>query len=788
MKDARKDRLYQLLPSIYRMRDAEQGEPLKELLRVVTEQVNLVENDIRQLYENWFIETCEDWVVPYIGDLIGYEPVHEAGEPSTVDTPQGRRRNKILIPRREVANTIRYRRRKGSLALLELLAGDVAGWPARAVEFYTLLGWTQSLNHLHLDRGKTVDVRKGALLDLIDSPFEKIAHTVDVRRINSARSQGRYNIPSVGIFAWRLKAYSVTQTPAYCMESAGAHCFTFSVLGNNTPLYMRAEAETDPTHIADEFNLPVPIRRKLFSEKKEKIYAMAKSMQIWQGVKRSGGRVVLRSIPVEKIIPADLSNWQYQPRRNTVAVDPVLGRIAFPMKSHPKNGVWVNYQYGFSWEIGGGEYPRKIAPSRNPPAKIYRVCKKLQFENPDENLHRCEGGDGEEIFQTIQSALDKWKEQKPGHAVIEILDSGVYSEPLQIDFDLGGNGDKAGSRSLQLRAANRKRPVIRLLDWKTAQPDSMTVIGSGTDRFSLDGILITGRGMHITGGLAELAIRHSTLVPGWIVGEECEPERPAEPSLEIFSPDVCVQIEHSIVGSIQVDTAIMLEDAQDEKDQPVGKDNNSADDDVSAQAQCQGIGREIRLDPIHICISDSIVDATDTGLEAMGAPGCPVAHAVVTIKRSTVIGKVQVHAIDLGENSIFRGLTTVARRQRGCLRFCYVMPGSRTPQRYRCQPDLVVSPIEEAYRNGSLTEPEKDAKLEQEQTRVQPLFNCVRYGTPTYMQLSCHCAEEIQRGADDESEMGVFHDLYQPQRLANLKVRLNEYLPAGMDAGIILSS
>ena len=40
------------------------------------------------------------------------------------------------------------------------------------------------------------------------------------------------------------------------------------------------------------------------------------------------------------------------------------------------------------------------------------------------------------------------------------------------------------------------------------------------------------------------------------------------------------------------------------------------------------------------------------------------------------------------------------------------------------------------------------------------------------------------RGADDEAEMGAFHDLYQPQRIANLRARLDEYTPAGIDAGI----
>ena len=72
------DRLYQLLPMLYRQRDELAGEPLRALLRVVAEQVNVVEEDIARLYENWFIETCQEWAVPYIGDLLGYTLLPEA--------------------------------------------------------------------------------------------------------------------------------------------------------------------------------------------------------------------------------------------------------------------------------------------------------------------------------------------------------------------------------------------------------------------------------------------------------------------------------------------------------------------------------------------------------------------------------------------------------------------------------------------------------------------------------------------------------------------------------------
>jgi hypothetical protein len=746
------DRLYELLPAIYRIRDAEQGEPLKALLRVIGEQVTLVEEDISRLYDNEFIETCENWVVPYIAELVGYQPVHEAGEPGDVGTEQGAARNKILILRREVANTIRYRRRKGTLALLELLANDIAGWSARAMEFYKLLAWTQSLNHLHLDRARTADVRNVRTLELLDSPFERVAHTVDVRRINSQHTQGRYNIPSVGLFVWRLKTYSVTQTPAFCVEAESPHCFTFSVLGHNAPLFLKPEPEADPTHIADEFNLPVPIRRRLLEDEKDRLYGEKKSFFIWKGGKR-GTEIVLEELK-ERIVAADLTDWTYLPHKGTVAVDPKLGRIAFSPQHAPKNGVWVSYHYGFSADIGGGEYDRTV--SQPPDVVPYQVS---------------EGSE----FNTLGKALQKWREEQKPHAVIEIDDSRVYVEQITIEF---GKEQK----SLQLRAANGKRPVIRLLDWQTNQPDALTVTGPAGSRFTLDGLLITGRSVHLGGDLQKVAIRHSTLVPGWELDNDCKPKCQTEPSLEIFSSNVCVTIEHSIMGSIQVNPIVPTP-----SEEPVESVRGAHSNEEVQQAHCQGIGPDYRLGPIRICISDSIVDAVHPESEAIGAPGCPVAHAVLTISRSTIFGQIQVHAIELGENSIFDGRMTVARRQYGCLRFCYVTPGSRTPQRYHCQPDLVEIPIRAGLPPGSPEEANALA-LASERLRVRPQFNSTSYGTPTYCQLAHACAEEIARGADDESEMGVFHDLFQPQREANLRVRLDEYIPAGSDVGIILAS
>jgi hypothetical protein len=678
--------------------------------------------------------------------LIGYRPVFDAGPASDDSTSEGRALNRVLIPRREVANTIGYRRRKGTLAVLELLASDVAGWPALAVEFFKRLDWNQNIDHLHLGRARTVDLRAVEALDLIDGPFDALAHSVDGRRIDSHRSLGRYNIPSVGVFIWRLKSYPVTNTPAFCAESTGTQCFTFSILGQDAPLFILPQPRTEATLIAKELSVPGRIHRFTFSEHKKRFYGAEKSLAIW--AEGWAGYDPAQPIPADAIIPADLSLWQYVPPLRHIAVDPELGRFAFPPSQLPKKGVRVTYHYGFSADMGGGEYarplfdptPRPIDPPdpANPGSgqpKYYRV------------------GTAATEFHRIGDALAQWKLEHPPDAVVELTESTVYVEQIAIALDSG--------QTLQIRAANRTRPVLRLLDWQTELPDALSVAMSSGSRFTLDGLMVTGRPVQITGPDkaassdprapicgSEVVIRHCTLVPGWGIDCDCEPNRPAEPSLEVFNLRARVRIEHSILGSIEINE------------------------------------NEVSVDPIPVSISDSILDATDPEKEAMGAPGLAVAHAVLTMRRSTVFGIVDVRAIGSADDSIFFNRLNVARRQLGCMRFCYVPPGCRTPRRYHCQPDLVVQAVEEA-----IVDPVGQAIAKAfEKARVRPQFTSTRYGNPGYAQLALTCAAEIRRGAEDESEMGAFHDLFQPQREANLSARLEEYTPAGMDTGILFAS
>ena len=720
---AKIDRLFNLLPTSYRQRDLEEGSALQMLLRVIAEQVNVVEQDIAQLYNNWFIETCQDWVVPYIADLIGFVPV----APPDLDDPPSTALENILVPRREVANTIRYRRRKGTLSLLQDLASAVSGWPALVVEFDHRVNVTQSLDHLHAKRGRLADLRNVGQLDRIGGAFDAIGHSAELRDIDSTVSQGLYNSAAVGVLLSRMRARSVTHSLAYCQEEVGDNCYSFSILGNDTPLYARNDPDTTvQSGSIDSF--PIPIDRIAFrndaalgeqAHASGKFYGEDKGFAIW--AKDWSDCDPALPIPASRIIPADLTGWRYTPRHNHIAVDPVLGRIVFPATQLPPGDVHVAYNYGSVADIGGGEYPRAI-PRPTQPVTVYEVGATLEFS-------------------TIHSALERWQQDKPRFAAIEIADSGVYQEQIHLTV-----GER---QSLALRAASGARPVLLTKDAHPSRPDAIVLNGEAHSQLTLDGIMIAGRDVHIGGEFATITIRHATLVPGWSLHGDCKPRKTGEPSLHLNNLKASVDISHSILGGVQI-----LQESD-------------------------------TVDPIDLHISNSIVDAHHSHSFAISAPDGSIAPVVLKLRNCTIMGRVETHAIELAQNSMFLGPVVVARKQQGCVRFCYVPRGSRTPRRYHCQPDLVEQAVEQEARKQALPADEAKSLSRTEQMRVEPQFLSSFFGTPNYFELTDDCAAEISAGASDQSEMGVYHDLFRPQRLSNLRQRLSDYTPAGTNVGVI---
>jgi hypothetical protein len=687
--------LYDLLPAVYRRRDAEQGYPLRDLVEILARQAELLEGNITRLYDNAFVETAAPWAIPYIGDLIGLRNLPPLG----------------LNGRAEVANMIRYRRRKGTAAVLELLARDVTQWPTHVAEFFDLLPTTQYMNHLRLHRPRTPDLRRAGPLDHVDRAFDTAAHIVDVRRIVSRR--GRHNIPNVGLYVFRLASLPLLLIEPTAVTDPPDGRYTFSTLGNDAPLFHHPITPFGPAHISEEVNVPAPIRPRALhadlDEERGDYYGISRSIAILTPTANEW--TLLQGFDV---LACDLRDWNRPMPAGSVGIDPALGRLRFNGPPDPPEIFRLNCYHGFSAQIGGGQYERAAALEGSPTAVVGDpsdpLVQQIQLNLPA----------GVGFFSSLADALvDAQAVWNPGESrIIEIVDSRTYSDNL-LPITMPADG------RLTIRAANEQRPTIVL-------PDTLSVGGGDGSALSLNGLLIAGSPLELTGDLNRLTVADCTLVPGLTLDPGGAPVNPGAVSLSIESNTTEAEIRTSILGAIR-----------------------------SAREAAVGI-------------ADSVLDAHDASAIAYGGTGSEPYGGPLTITRSTVIGRIDTAEMTLGENSIFLGIVTAERRQQGCVRFSWVPRGSRVPRRFHCQAEIAEgTPAGEAARIES---------------RLHPRFSSLRYGQPAYCRLDWRGPVEILQGADDESEMGVFSRLRQPQREAALRIRLDEFLPVGLKAGILFAT
>jgi len=714
------DRLYNLMPALYRERDVQEGSPLRDLLRIVTEQSDILHSDIQLLWDNFFIETCERWAIPYIGDLVSNNLLNDAQNLKAPDTardlfpdligPDLRPTNAIRT-RADVAKTIYYRRRKGTLPMLEELARDVTGWAAHAVEFFELLIWNQNLNHLRMHSTGCPDLRDPETVDRLNGPFDFMSHTVDVRY--PRQDEGWYNIRNIGFFLWRLRSYPAENIVA--RVGAQPWQYHFSPLGNDAPLFSRLRREGDEAGLATEFHVPGPIRPAAFFKSPDAFY----------GPDSSDSLLITRdtvAVPIAQIRCRDLETW-VQPTGNIVGVDVRRGRIAFGTTFVPAQSVDVTYHYGFSADLGGGPYRR---------SKWL-----VDLEVPAVRFNVVENGVAPD-FPTLNDAITDWTAQGRPNAVITIQDNRRYSltSPLEL----------ADDRFLVIQADDGRRPHI--------QPDAGLLDVTGDhpgSQLTLSGLLVEG-GIHVQGEMQRLRILHTTLVPGRALQEDGTPVTTL-PSVIVDAVDGAgatinagfrLQLAFSITGPLRLP--------------------NHADSVVILDSIVDGLG-------------DAAIAATGTNNEP-GPPG--------TLERVTIFGRSFFRKLPLASEVIFTDPVLADQQQGGCVRFSSVHHQSVTPQRYRCQPDLEIAiQIEKANQIAPLTPAQRAALIAQIRSRMVPSFTSIHYGDPGYAQLRLSCPVEIRTGAEDGSEMGVYCHLKQPQRETNLRIRLEEYLPFGLDPGII---
>lgn len=602
------EKLWEMIPGVYRYEDAQgrNAGALRAFVEVLAEQAAILRRSQDRLWDDQFIELCDDWAVPYLGDLVGTRMV------SALNL-RGRRV--------DVAKTIYYRRRKGTLAVLEELISDITPWEGTVKENFRRLGrcWHR------LDPRPTVrtgllsntppggwaDLRTVSAAELTGGPFDEFHHTPDMRRHRGGDAiDGRYGIAKLVFHLYRLQAYRVTGVQPRPVQ--GTTGYTVDPSGRDIPLFMpgnrlqdpsgdrRASADWGRWFSAREWELPAPMRCRLLAHNKAVLLPQDKTARSSEAlrVENAPGSI----IPSTFSIAANLADWKLSaPGMNfNLAVDPERGRLLFLGGApQPGSGATVEYHYGFSGPIGAGTYARPDV--------------ELEQRTPDK--HIAKGGGALSAANAANMILDE--------GVTQIDDSASY----------GPVADLTAVKALSLQAANYERPYLRLEEnWKITS-------GKKDALLLLDGLWFgSGNGVEVIlkGNFEKVILRHVTLDPGGRMQEKGNETIPTV-TLVVEGHVERLLVESCITGPIKTRKNGTIESIE---------------------------------------IRDSILQSHDGN-----QPALQLNKGTAKLERVTVFGGLNVHRLWATE-TLLTAKSDVTDIQNGCFRFSAAPKSSRLPHPY----------------------------------------------------------------------------------------------------------
>ncbi len=789
--------LFERLPEIYRTRDTEQTPPdqLRAYLAAIEGPFGALHENIAQLYEDLFIDTCDDWVIPYLADLLG--TTHLKGEPRTL--------------RADVADTIALRRRKGTLGAIERLAVNLTGWACRGVELRENLGWSQHLNHqrpdaggeppyadpaltrFHVPRGGTAPIRDPAALALLGTPFDDFAYTADVKpALDDAR---HVNLPNLAIFLWRLAAYRLPRVRplAKASNNLGAqpaglaqfalrfdlHPLDIPVRLFNTsrpgfassarqagplpgPGFLRAGTSggvVSPLTQADAVPGPM-LDARLTSDTPAGHPEAYVQVDFYNAAATPPTGFDLGDIGLQLFMPQTLAplllppppqtEWRWlfrgdnlcawetglrRPLRSgEIVIDPDIGRVLIGLDTAAQADELIVSENGSLQSRMFVSYTYGATG----PVGAHPVTRTFPSADPAVEL-RVVGDVTGGI--TLQAALNGL-EAATTPVVIEIRDSLVHHIDLSLvpGTVIDGTLSLRLAQSLTIRAAREHRPVVLL-----AQPLSLRPVSAGAatpfePEVRLEGLYIApdeavpfpaGQALINRAAVARLEIIGCTLAPGG----------------------------HSLRDGMRAAMwpALRLVNGYGFAD-PVDVDAFVPTPDIVIHRSITGtlaVDERYRLD-----IEDSIVDAglgfsdAATGLFAIAAATDPANAwaAPLDFDGVTCFGPVRVSRVG-GFGGIFTQRFEVLDNQHGCIKWsAFSGDADRLPPNHFC----VHAP---------------DARI---------VFTSERFNDPGYAQLARETDRRVRELAPDDDAMGAFGFLLEAHKWTNLQVRLREFTPVGV--------
>jgi hypothetical protein len=780
------EKIWDWIPAIYKDEDGLAAKPdvLRSLVQILARQSAIARRSIDRLWDDQFIELCDDWAIAYIGDLVGTRLVHELNR-------RGRRV--------DVARTIFYRRRKGTPLVLEILIQDIADWEGRVVESFRRLARTRhgldpepaELEGLVTETppGGWAKLKSARGAELVDGPFDEFFHTPDFRQLRGKR--GRYNIPKLNFHLLRLLPFKVNFATAAAFDGGR---FTFDPSGRDIQLF-RPDQRSAPQecHPPREWELPAPIPCRLLgaarymltaelidelvkqglsgpaadelsryvgilfrneARLRETIESLSKSAEILAQFEPLLAGAITGDSPKAHLIPTEiqpdpsavavakgpdinapaiehqqiaagnLEDWGASlgmfSAEKILVIDPERGRFWFP--TQPAENVWVPvYHYGFSGIIGAGTYDRYDS-----------------IAPPD--------------VPPIPTSIPNGGNSNPGSVAMDIsllTPAGVFQ--FEDSKTYQPNGDVTGIDKLSLQAANFERPYVKRrlapagTEWvfaaqaKADLPPGEPEPEANLRYLTLNGLWIgieqegaapvpepcppVAAALVLQGEFDRVVIRHCTLDPG---GEKAR-----------IDPNQCQAIPYMrllIRGKVE---ELIIESSS------VGP---------IVEGEVSGIRGAIQ----KLVIRDSIVQSIDLAT----TPAIETELGQVELQRVTVFGDVTVNRLFASE-ALIQGVVKVTDNQHGCFRFSATNddPQKRLPPQFESHFFAPAIP--------------------------KHFFTSRRLGDPGWAQLSETAPESIIHGAENRSEIGAFSSLLNPIKMDDLKAKVNEFMPFGLIAQYI---
>jgi len=764
--------LYERLPEIYRIKDAEQQPPyqLKSYLSVVEQALGHIDESIGSLYHDLFIDTCSDWAISYVGDLVGNTPL--SGDPWT--------------RRADVADSVALRRRKGAKAALQRLAYDLTGWFSHCVELREALVWNQNLNHQRPDisdaaadrtqpRGGTVLLRDPAVLSLLQTPFDPCAHVADLK---PARGNfACHNLPNLAIYLWRLTAWQIGIVKP-CFKAiaarsasidltkypdAASHAVQFEAHPLERPLQLFNRGRFDATmHDAlvirvDQTPGLIPWQRitddstGAHTEAYVSIESYDDTLPTLddatvpeQGL---GLHVPASSFAGEtfSIRGANLCAWETGlalPLRNReVAIDPTLGRIAVGVASAAEgNALRQHLLLTLTYASPGpvGAHPQSRAPLPQTIGGESAVVKDITAYGSPLALRDALAG----------------LNASAAPVVIQINDSLVHELDIRTVAGAvteGGVTSLALAKPLIIRAADGQRPIVRLsaplrfrpTKARGADASEQEKLNALMDALSvkIEGVYLCRAGaspadmpLVARAAVNSLDIVNCTLDPGgW---------RTSDSSRAPMAPSISLTSHYGFADAL---------------------DEESFDQTPKVSIQ-RTICGALRVDPgFEIELTDSIVDAGS----GVGADPATAAFALsaatgdpktgwaspASLSGCTVFGRIRTEALSKACGVLFTHALEVLDNQHGCIGHSFFRSGgNRLTQHFAC----VFS------------------------TEAPLCFTSEVFEQPGYGQLASSCDFRIRERGPDDDEMGVYGFLRNAHKRRNLSIRLREFMPVGV--------